>query len=445
MNLRDLYNSKAIALRQTQVASNSKPYIGSVLFPNKKKMGLDLKWIKTSKGLPVSLMPSAFDAKSTIRSREGLDTAKTQMAFFRESMLVKEEDEQEIMRIQDSTDPYAQAVLDHIYDDANTLVEGAKVVPERMRMQLLAPEDGSPKINITANGVPYEYNYDPNGTFAANNFTQLLGTAMWSQTSTADPITDVMLAQDAIEEATGERPTYMLISKKTMTQLVKNEILRGYILAQNATANIFMNEARVKQVFADELGISIIVYTKQFKDEAGVAHKFFPDGFATLLPEGSLGNTWYGMTPEERTLAGSGVADVAIVEGGIAVAVTTTSDPVNTKTTVSEIVLPSFERMDSVYCIKADTAIEAVEGTVAEGSSSGTTKVTVSTTLGSGESLVVSTSATALPIYGQDLSSWTAYTSASNITVADGNTFYLAVVKDGLCMKAAAFTADTKA
>lgn len=55
MNIRDAYSAKAIALVNTEVASNKIAYLGSGLFPAKKKMGLDLKWIKTSKGLPVSL------------------------------------------------------------------------------------------------------------------------------------------------------------------------------------------------------------------------------------------------------------------------------------------------------------------------------------------------------------------------------------------------------
>ena len=114
MNIRDAYSSKAIALRHTEVASNKQAYLGKGLFPAKKKTGLDLKWIKTSKGLPVSLKPSAFDTVSTIRSREGFKMTETEMAFFKESMLIKENDEQEIMRIKDSTDPFAQEVLDRI-------------------------------------------------------------------------------------------------------------------------------------------------------------------------------------------------------------------------------------------------------------------------------------------------------------------------------------------
>ena len=90
MNIRDVYSASAIALVQNEVASNKIAYLGAGLFPARKKMGLDLKWIKTSKGLPVSLAPSNFDAVSTLRSREGFSMDETEMAFFRESMLVKE-------------------------------------------------------------------------------------------------------------------------------------------------------------------------------------------------------------------------------------------------------------------------------------------------------------------------------------------------------------------
>ena len=352
MNIRDAYNAKAIAVRHTEAASNKQAYLGAGLFPAKKKTGLDLKWIKTAKGLPVSLAPSAFDTVSTLRSREGFKITETEMAFFKESMLVKENDEQEIMRVQDSSDPFAQEVLDRIYDDAETLLEGAAVVPERMRMQLLSSENGHPSISIAANGATYAYNYDPDGSYEANNFTELLGTDMWSDVANSDPITDVMNAQDAVEARTGTRPSILIVSKQTMNYLKQNVKVRQYTLAQNVTANIIMTDNRVKETFSTELGVTIIVYAKQYKDEDGMVKKFFPDGIATLVPNGTLGNTWFGMTPEERTLLSKPGADVTVVDGGVAVSITVTEDPVQTKTTVSEICLPSFERMDETYTLK---------------------------------------------------------------------------------------------
>lgn len=353
MNIRDVYNAKAIALVQTEVASNRIPYLGEGLFPAKKKMGLDLKWIKTSKGLPVSLSPSNFDANSTIRSREGFIVKETEMPFFRESMLIKESDEQEIMRVQDSSDPYAADVLSKIFDDANTLIEGANVVPERMIMQLLSPANGSPKIFIEANGVTYGFNYDQDGEYKKTNFAELTETTdKWSDTENSDPLDDVSVGMDSVEAKTGERPSILIVSRKTMDYLKQNKKIKSAILSQNATANIFMNDNRVKEIFSTELGVNIIVYSKQYKNEEGTVAKFYPDGFATLIPNGPLGNTWRGTTPEERTLMVSKDADVSIVNTGVAVAVTVSNDPVQTKTTVSEIVLPSYERMDSTYVIK---------------------------------------------------------------------------------------------
>lgn len=353
MDIQNVFSAKAIALIQTEVASNRQPYLGEGLFPAKKKMGLDLKWIKTSKGLPVSLAPSNFDAVSTLRSREGFKMTETEMAFFRESMLIDENDEQEIMRVQDTTDPYARQVLEKIFDDANRLIDGARVVPERMIMQLLAPTDGTPKISIQADGVTYAYNYDPNNTYKTNNFAELKSpTDKWSDTTNSDPLDDVSNAIDSVEANTGERPEIMIVSKQTMNYLKQNAKIRSAILAQNSTANIFMTDARVQEIFNTELGIKIIVYTKQYKKEDGSVAKFYPDGYATLIPNGALGNTWYGTTPEERTLMNSPTANVRIVNTGVAVAVTVTNDPVHTKTTASEIVLPSYERMDSTYVIK---------------------------------------------------------------------------------------------
>lgn len=353
MNIRDVYNAKAVAIVQTEVASNAKEYLGIGLFPARKKMGLDLKWIKTSKGLPVSLSPSNFDAVSTLRSREGFKMTETEMAFFRESRIVKETDEQEMLRVQESTDPYVQEILNRVFDDVNDLIEGAKVVPERMIMQLLSPADGSPKISIEANGTTYAYNYDPNGDYKTNNFAELSeATDKWSDVENSDPMGDIAKAMDSVEAKTGERPSAMIVSRQTMGYLKQNKQIKSAILAQNATANIFMDDNRVKEIFSNELGINVVVYSKQYKNEAGTAAKFYPDGFATLIPNGALGNTWYGTTPEERTLMGSKDADVSIVNTGVAVAVTVSNDPVQTKTTVSEIVLPSYERMDSTYVIK---------------------------------------------------------------------------------------------
>ena len=352
MNLTDIFNAKAIALHRTEVASNAIPYLGEGFFPVQKKMGLDLKWIKANKGLPVALAPSNFDAKSTLRARAGFKVEETEMPFFRESMLVKEKDEQEIMRVQDANDPYALEVLNDIYNDVDTLVNAADVIPELMRMQLLAPTvDGSPRITITSGDVQYSYNYDPDETYQDNNYEALTSTDKWDDFDDSDPMGDILNALDTVEAATGVRPSIMLCNNSVMALLKKNDSIKS-LITNAGNLGVFITNERINQLFQTELGVTIVVYNKQYKDYSGDPQKFYPDNYITLLPEGSLGNTWFGVTPEERTLMGSKTSDVAIVGGGVAVAVTVSEDPVNTKTTVSEIVLPSYERMDETYVIK---------------------------------------------------------------------------------------------
>lgn len=359
MKLTDVFTSEAISLNYTNAVSNSIPYLGTGFFPAQKKAGLDLKWLKGYNGLPVSLMPSSFDAKSTFRDRVSIEMSETEMPFFRESMLVKEKDEQEIMRVQDSDDPYAAQVLDNIFNDTKTLVDGANVVPERMIMQLLAPLGGKVGIEIKANNVDYTYNYDPSGNWKSKHYAKIeTPEDKWNAPETCDPLDDIENALDKQEQETGNRPSILLMSSNTFkyiknsTKVRQNIAVTSSLISAGIQANIHYTTEVVKSFVENTLGVSIVIYKKQFKDESGVAKKFYPDDIVMMIPSGALGTTWYGTTPEERTLMSSENADVSIVNTGVAVSVTLTSDPVNTKTTVSEIVLPSFERLDECFALE---------------------------------------------------------------------------------------------
>ena len=350
MKLSDVYTAETIGLNYSEAGSNTIPYLGEGLFPSKKKAGLDLKWVKGHKGLPISLAPSNFDSASRFRDRVGVTVNESEMPFFRESMLIKEKDEQEILRVEDSNDPYAIEVLNNIFNDSQTLIDGAKVVPERMRMQLLAPLNGKVGIEISANGVDYTYNYDPNGDWKSKHYAKIeTETDKWDAPETCDPIKNLEDAMDAQEEESGDRPALILMSKATFNKLKASKKVQSGVLAQNTTANVNYTSARVKSYIEEELNVSVAVYNKKFKDESGKAKNFYPDNIVMLMPASDLGSTWFGTTPEERTLKSKADANVSIVETGIAVSVTIKDDPVQTKTTASEIVLPSFERMDECY------------------------------------------------------------------------------------------------
>lgn len=354
MLVSDVINSASIAYTATESASNQIPYLGLNWFPAKKKAGLDLKWIKGHKGLPVSLKPSNFDALPALRARNDLKIEKTQMAFFRESMIVTEEEAQEIARVKDANDPYLETALNALYDDTNTLVAGAEVVPERMRMSLLATVNGHPTINIASDGVTYAYDYDPNGTYASSHYVKNTGNSAWTDTTNSTPITDLINAKKALR-ALGQNPEYAIMNSTTFGYLMDNAQVRNTILLTNPNAsmgNIVLSDADIISVIKNRTGLTIVVYDKMYED-GGVSYPFYPNNKVTLLPSSALGGTWFGTTPEERSAGQVDNVDVTIYGTGIAIATKTDfGPPVITSVTASEIVLPSYEGMDATYVIE---------------------------------------------------------------------------------------------
>lgn len=348
MDILELFTPESIAANWTEVYSNQIPYIGTALFPAQKKAGLDLKWIKGSKGLPVSLMPSAFDAKATFRDRIGLQKLETEMPFFREGFKIKERDRQEILRIQESNDPYLTEVLARLYDDANELISGADVVAERMRMSLLFPVNGEVGISIKANGVDYTYEYDAADAWKATNYTALTGNSAWDQSATADPFADIDTVKNAILNATGTELVTVLLNSVTFNYLMKANAVKNRFLSVAGITTGYVTRGDVKRVFEDTNNVQFVIYDKQYKDESGVAHKFVPDNYICLLPSGAVGSTWYGTTPEEADLK----EKCQLVNTGVAITQIKDEHPVNINTFASEIVLPSYERMDEVAVIK---------------------------------------------------------------------------------------------
>lgn len=349
MLINEVLDSKSIALSATENASNQIPYLGLQWFPERKKQGLDLSWIKTHKGLPVSLAPSNFDTIPTLRAREGLSKEKTQMAFFRGGMTVGEEEMFEIERIQSADDPYLASALSSVYDDTNNLVSGAEVVPERMRMSLLATNAGHPVIAIVSDGVQYAYDYDKDGSYAKDHYAKLSGTSMWSDTANSKPLTDLNNARKKLQKQ-GKIARYVLMNSNTFQYLLDNAQIRNSILAQNLTATIEVDDDTVISIVQKRTKLTIVLYDKMYIDDDGKEQYFYPDNKVTLLPEGSLGNTWFGTTPEERTARQVADVDVTVYGTGITVATKTEyGPPMKMSTFASEVVLPSYENMDSTF------------------------------------------------------------------------------------------------
>lgn len=351
----DMVTASALSSYYESLESNRIPLLGEGLFPSDKKMGLKLEWIKGYDNLPVALQPSAFDAKPLLRDRGGVSMESTKMPFFREAMRLGEEDRQQLlMFLEANNNAYAQQIITRMFDDTKSLIDGAMLNPEIMRMSLLT--SGSFTIasaSDSGQSVNYSYNYDPSGTWAATNKTTLTSTDAWSDHENSNPIEDILDSKRAAKKK-GINLTRGIIGYGTWLDIMQNAKIRlgMYPLAAQA-ANVIVTDAQVKTYIESVTGIKFQIYDKMYKDTSKTDQYFYPtSGYCTLIPDGTLGKTWYGTTPEEADLmSGNTLADVRIVNTGVAVSTEKIALPVNIINWVSEIVLPSFENMDRVFNI----------------------------------------------------------------------------------------------
>lgn len=333
----DLVTSKDIASYwNTKGDTETEGLLGDELFDTNKKLGLNMSFIKGSKGLPAVLKPSAYDAVALKRDRIGFEKITSEMPFFKESMMIDEELRQQLnMVIETGNANYIDSVVTRIFDDDMQLLRGARAQRERMRMSLITTGG----ISIAANGQDYEYD------FGMNPAHKVTVKVAWSDPN-APIIEDIRAWQDMIEEEEGERPSRAVCSSKTFNYFVNNNHIKNAIWGTNSTAPV--SREKVRNYISTELGLSIAVYSKKYLDETKTKRAFVPDDLFVLLPSGYVGTGWFGTTPEESDLMASNVANVTIVDTGVAITTTQKVDPVNVDTKVSMIYLPSFEGIDQI-------------------------------------------------------------------------------------------------
>lgn len=362
--LKDAFTARALgyAFNKYQESLGTAPYLGRSFFGTDKRQGLTLRWIKGSKGLPVALKGSNFDAQAPLRDGIGFADIQNEMPFFRESYMVTEREEQDYMNyVSAENGALANQVLREIMKKPLDLILGADVVPERMIWNLIAPADGIPRIPVVIDGDAtnkkyyIDYTADAGVAYKSTNFMQVVGANdVWTAAATATPIQDLVDAQAQHLANTGENLTVFVMNQTTWRALVAAEDTKKRVQGViTYNAGMPLMEADVKRYLVGNYGITVLVYNKMYMSEAGTATTFIPNYVITAMPSGirTLGTLWYGTTPEERS-GSLANGSLSIVNTGVSVYTYTTEHPVNTHCVVSEICLPSYEAMDSVFVLK---------------------------------------------------------------------------------------------
>lgn len=343
MSIFDLIISGEIVAYWELLQQNLEPYMGQELFPNNKKLGLKLQWLKGAKGLPIVLKPSAFDASAIPRPRIGFEKLSAEMPFFKESKYVDEEMRQELNKvIETGNQSIIDSIVNMIFDDEMELLKGAAAQRERMRMMALT----TGAIAMEGNGQVYEYDYGMPEDHKSNV------TKVWSDPS-ASILTDIRTAKDKILEDTGVEVTRAVTSSTVMGYFRKNtEIKKSIFVLTDGEG--FLSDAKIKQFILDELNIEIAINDKKYVDESGDVQRYVDDDVFVLFPSGNLGQTWFGTTPEESDLMSLAASNVKITDTGVAVTTMAKEDPVNVETKVTQICLPDFPTADQVFIYSVD-------------------------------------------------------------------------------------------
>lgn len=345
MSIYDLIISEEIVAYWELLIQDREPYMGEELWPDDKKLGLDLKWMKGSNGLPIVLKASAFDVAAIPRPRIGFERLSAEMPFFKESKYIDEELRQELNKVIESNNQaYIDAVVNRIFNDEMELLEGAAAQRERMRMMALT----TGTIVMEGNGQVYEYDY------GMPDEHKVTVTKSWSD-PTAPILEDIRTGKQKILDDTGVTVERAVCSSKVFGYFRINNEIKASINTLTDGAG-YISDVRIKQFFLDELELTIVTNDKRYKDETGMAQRYIPDDVFTMFPAGQLGNTWFGTTPEESDLMSSSVANVTITDTGVAVTTVEKADPVNVETKVTMICLPDFPTADQIYIIDVLTA-----------------------------------------------------------------------------------------
>ena len=344
MTILDLMQSQELTAYWEELVQDEAPYPCEELFPDDKKRGISLKWIKGSKGLPVVLKTSAFDVHAIPRARIGFEKLTAEMPYFKESTYIDEELRQELnLVLETGNQAYIDSVMNKIFDDETRLLRGAAASRERMRMMALT----TGVVSMAANGQVFSFDY---GVTHKGN-----AKVAWSDHVNADVIEDIRAAKEEIQDETGAVITRAMCDGATWRHIRNNEKIKKaiFVLTNGAGA---ISDKQLRQYIMDELEIDVVVNDKRYKDENEATAKFMPSDTFVMFPDGALGKTWFGTTPAESDLMSGSVANVSITDTGVAVTTVQKADPVQVETIVSMICLPSFEAADQVYIMDTTAA-----------------------------------------------------------------------------------------
>ena len=336
--------SFADAFNQTELIDYSrtmttKPFLGDMLFPNRKSVDLKASFTELGAMIPIVASVHGFDTSAEIGSRDGFNVLEIEKMLIKRKLPINEE-----LLIKLSNPRNQQEfseLIERLYNDARILSEGVLARCEAMKMEVLA--NGS--LSFDENNVKLTLDYQvPSG-----HKETLTGTSLWSDTANSKPLEDIQEWYDKIVDDQGVAPERALTSNKVVRLLCKNASIQLAVYGQNQAGKL-VTLTELNNLF-ETMGLPLIEtydekYRKQSANGKYTQIRYFPEDKFVMFPIDNLGNGCFGYTPEERNLAKT--YDVTGM-GNVTLTTYDTSDPVAQWTKATGLFVPTFPAYKEVF------------------------------------------------------------------------------------------------
>lgn len=254
--------------------------LGETLFPRVKVQSNDIKILLPNSALPTIAKVHGFDTETEIGKRSAA-VANVSPFYIKKNMIINED---EMVKLNASRmNPTEHSFLiRQVYSDFSTTVSSVLSAIEQMRMQALT----TGKINVKGeDGNTYKVDYRLSSS-QKHTFD-------WS-----DADHNIFADLTALVAGATVTPTRALMTQRTLSAILANTTIKSQIFGAASSLQV-ISLPQLNQFFVTNGLPMVAVYNGKYLDDDNVPHTYINDGDIAFFIDGLIGNTVFGLTPEE--------------------------------------------------------------------------------------------------------------------------------------------------
>ena len=413
----------------------ARPTVLDTIFPDVKTQHFKAEYYRMMQGqnLPTPAFVHALDTEAHIGTRPTFEKVLTEKLFIKEKI---NQSEQLQMYISNGV-PDDDGLIRWVFDDMGRLSESVVTRTKIAKGQVMSRG----VMKIKENNLDMEIDF---GIPAA----QKISFGDWS-TPEYDIFSDIQRAVKILKDQ-GKLVTHVLTSDTQIQRMRKNKCIQTAIYG-NINVGRLVTMAELRSIMMEEFGFTMASCDQQYafvkSDGSRASGRYFDENkvtFYTADMSGRAGTGLWGPTPEETEYS---AFQEALQKMYVTVTMWATQDPVAKWTKASGMFIPVLPDPYGMVIATVNTDVGNLTVTSAAGTTSGTTKVTVSPAKESGNLYKYKVGDAAESVTsGQNVKTWTAWDGTADITAATGKTITIVECgSDYKALKAGSATVTAKA